>query len=74
VPVVVVMGLALHGRWGTHYDYADSPMLQQMPFGTGFTWLALFPQLVFWVSFTIIAGLLTGALTAALAGLRERKG
>ncbi|MGE5127636.1 MAG: hypothetical protein ACM3PV_15195 [Betaproteobacteria bacterium] len=70
VPVVVVMFLALRARWGTHYDYADSPMLQQMPFWTGFTWLALFPQLVFWVGFTIIAGLLAGTLTGALSPAR----
>ncbi len=74
IPVVVVMFLALHGRWGTHYDYADSPMLQQMPFWTGFFWLALFPQLVFWVGFTIIAGLLTGTLAAALPRTRGTKG
>ncbi len=64
IPVVVVMFFALQGRWGTHYDYADSPMLQQMPLWTGFTWLAFFPQLVFWVCFTIIAGVLAGTLAS----------
>lgn len=67
IPVAVVMFLALRGRWGTHYDYADSPSLQQMPFWTAFTWLALVPQLVFWVGFTIIAGLLAGTLASALS-------
>jgi hypothetical protein len=70
IPVAVVMFLALRGRWGTHYDYADSPSLQQMPFWTAFTWLALVPQLVFWVGFTIIAGLLAGTLASALSPAR----
>lgn len=74
VPVVVVMFLALQGRWGTHYDYADSPTLQQMPFWTAFTWLAFFPQLVFWIGFTIVAGLLAGALAAALSQARGGRG
>jgi hypothetical protein len=70
IPVAVVMFLALRGRWGTHYDYADSPSLQQMPFWTAFTWLALVPQLVFWVAFTVIAGLVAGTLAGALSPAR----
>jgi hypothetical protein len=65
LPVVVVMLLAMWGRWGTHYDYADAPQVQQLPFWTAFTALALVPQLVFWVAFTIAAGMAAGSLTAA---------
>jgi hypothetical protein len=67
VPVVVVMWLALHGRWGTHYDYVDSPMVRQMPFWSGFFWLAFFPQLVFWVGFTVTAGAFAGTAAALVA-------
>jgi hypothetical protein len=66
--VAVVMLVAMRGRWGTHYDYADVPRFQQMPFWSGFFWLAFFPQMVFWVSFTIVAGMLAGTLYAAVAG------
>ena len=31
--VALVMLLAMHGRWGTHYDYADMPRVQELPFG-----------------------------------------
>jgi hypothetical protein len=64
--VVVVMFLAMRGGWGTHYDYVDMPAPFQMPFWPRFLWLALFPQLVFWVAFTIVAGMLAGTVTAAL--------
>jgi hypothetical protein len=67
VPVVVVMFLALRGQWGTHYDYVDAPAVRQMPLGRAFFWLALVPQLVFWVGFTVIAGTLAGAAAALVA-------
>ena len=71
VPVAIVMLLAMHGRWGTHYDYADAPQVQQMPFWTAYAALALVPQLVFWVAFTVAAGMVTGALTAAVLGRKR---
>lgn len=70
VPVVVVMFLAMLGDWGTHYDYVGAPArLQELAFWPRFLWLAFFPQLVFWVGFTLVLGALAGALTAlALRG------
>lgn len=73
-PVVVVMFLALRGQWGTHYDYVDTPAVRQMPFVPAFLWLAFFPQLVFWVGFTVIEGALTGAAAALLVGLATARG
>lgn len=64
--VVVVMFLAMSGEWGTHYDYVGMPSEFQMPFWPRFLWLAFFPQLVFWVAFTIVAGMLAGTAVAAL--------
>jgi hypothetical protein len=64
--VVVVMFLAMRGDWGTHYDYVGMPSDFQMPFWPRFLWLAFFPQLVFWVAFTIVAGMAAGAVVAAL--------
>jgi hypothetical protein len=69
IPVAVIMFVALHGRWGTHYDYGG-----QIPpelFGFAYIWFALVPQMVFWVGFTILLGMLAGALTAALYRKRQ---
>lgn len=66
IPVVVVMFLAMRGHWGTHYDYVGMPSQFQMTFWLGFFWLAFFPQLIFWISFTILAGSLAGSITALI--------
>ena len=71
VVVAVVMLLAMHGRWGTHYDYAGVPAVQELPFATAYLLLAFVPQMVFWVAYTIVLGMVAGAVTAAL-GRRAR--
>ena len=70
VVVVLVMLLALRGRWGTHYDYGQEPDAAQLSFAFKFWWLAFFPQLVFWVGFTIALGALSGSIAYALARRR----
>jgi hypothetical protein len=65
-PVALVMLLAMRGHWGTHYDYADMPRVQELPPWTAYFALAFVPQLVFWVAYTIVLGMLGGALAAAL--------
>jgi hypothetical protein len=37
-----------------------------MPFWPRFLWLAFFPQLIFWVAFTIVAGVTSGTLAAVV--------
>ena len=64
--VALVMLLAMHGRWGTHYDYADSPGVREMPFWAAYLMLAFVPQLVFWVAYTVVLGMLAGAVVAAV--------
>jgi len=64
IPVAAIMLLAMMGRWGTHYDYVGMPPEFQMGLWRGFFWLAFFPQLVFWVLFTLVLGTLSGSLTA----------
>jgi hypothetical protein len=44
----------------------------QMPFWPGFFWLAFFPQLIFWVSYTIVLGVLSGSI--AFASVRSAGG
>ena len=66
IPVVVVMFLAMRGDWGTHYDFVGMPPQFQMSLAPRFFWLAFFPQLVFWVGFTILVGSLSGSIAAAM--------
>ena len=71
IPVVIVMFFAMRGDWGTHYDFVGMPEEFQMPLWPRFFWLAFFPQLVFWVAFTILMGSLTGSIAFALFGKRR---
>lgn len=66
VPVVIVMFFAMRGQWGTHYD-AVMPPLDQLPFGTKFLYMAVAPQLVMWVVYTMTLGALCGGIYVAIA-------
>ncbi len=70
VPVVIVMFFAMRGNWGTHYD-----ALPSFPVPGGFwsryLYLALIPQFVMWIAYTIVLGALIG--TAYLAIVRRKK-
>lgn len=66
LPVAVIMFLAMRGEWGAHYDYVGMGPAFQMPFWPRFLWLAFFPQLVFWVGFTVVAGMLFGSAAIVL--------
>jgi len=73
LPVGLVMLFAMRGNWGTHYDYVGVPFAAQLAFWPRFFWLAFFPQLVFWVGFTILMGTLAGSLAVVLL-MRPRVG
>jgi hypothetical protein len=66
LPVALVMFFAMRGNWGTHYDYVGVPFASQLSFWPRYLWLAFFPQLVFWVGFTILMGALAGGLAVSL--------
>lgn len=70
IPVVIVMFLAFQGNWDTPYDAvpADFPGMGVLP---KFLWLGFFPQLILWVAFTVLVGMLCGTLVAGIARLRE---
>lgn len=67
LPVAIIMFLAMRGGWNTHYDYKGIDFAQSLPLGERFVMLALVPQLVFWVGFTVVVGTLVGSLTALAA-------
>ncbi len=68
IPVAIIMLLAMAGNWGTHYDYVGTPFRSSMGFVAGYLWLAFFPQLIFWVSFTIVLGSFGGVIGILLTG------
>ena len=70
IPVVVIMFLAMWGGWGTHYDAVPAGF-PSMGWFSGFLWLGLFPQLIFWIGFTIVTGLLMGSIAVGLVSWRN---
>ncbi len=72
LPVAIIMFLAMRGNWGTHYDAAPSDVPAGMSLWSRYLWLGFAPQLVFWVGFTVLAGMLAGSIAAAVARLVRR--
>lgn len=70
VPVVIVMLVAILGRWGTHYDVLppDPPpnLVAMGPVGQWF-FIGFIPQMTIWIAFTVLFGTLLGAVVVALA-------
>ena len=71
IPVVIIMFFALHGHWGTHYDYLSGP--SKLDFWPRFFWFVFFEELIYWVSFTVAVGALAGSVAAAIAKRRMPK-
>jgi len=69
IPVAIIMFLAMRGTWSTHYDYGGQVPVDELWFY--YIWFGLVPQMVFWVGYTILTGMLTGTLTAAFYRHRQ---
>lgn len=65
IPVAIVMFFAMLGHWGTHYD-AVLPGMEQLPFLTKYLYLAIAPQLILWIAFTMVIGALFGGIYCAI--------
>jgi len=65
IPVAIVMFFAMLGHWGTHYDAVLAPY-DQLPFLTKYLYMAIAPQLVMWIAFTMTVGALFGGIYAAI--------
>jgi hypothetical protein len=69
VPVVIVMLFAIHGKWGTHYDFLppDAPPAL-IAMGPLELWLfgGLVPQLTVWIAYTVLVSTLLGAPVVAI--------
>lgn len=63
IPVLIVMYFSIKGNWDTHYSLGP-PGVEFPSFWSKFIQIAVLPQMIFWVAFTIVAGALAGGITA----------
>lgn len=65
IPVIIVMLIAIMNNWGTHYDAPPPNFPEMAPFAK---WVVtgLFPQLTFWMVFTVGFGTICGGIAAAV--------
>ncbi len=71
IPVLIVMYIAIRGNWGTHYDVVPPDFPAETAFWSKFMQIAFLPQMFLWIAFTIITGMVTGSIAAAI---KQRKG
>jgi hypothetical protein len=71
IPVMLVMLIAILGDWGTHYDVTPPDFSTLNPI---IKWLLIgvFPQITFWMGFTVLCGMFFGLLTAFIHGKSGR--
>jgi hypothetical protein len=67
IPVVILMYFAMRGDWKTHYDALPPELPTDLSFWTKYFQLAVVPQMVMWIAFTIIMGSLFGGIAIAVA-------
>ena len=77
LPVVIVMLLAISGKWGTHYDVLppDPPpaLLTLGPLGQWF-FIGVLPQMTIWIAQTVLLGTLFGAVLVAVLKPKKSAG
>lgn len=64
IPVVILMYFAIRGNWGTHYDVVPPTFPADTPFWPKYIKIAFVPQMILWIAFTIVTGIVTGSITA----------
>lgn len=70
IPVIIIMGLAIFGDWGTHYDAFPPPFSEMTP-TMQFLLGGVLTQLLLWVSiWTVGSGMITGLVAARLSSRR----
>jgi len=66
IPVAIVMFFAISQSWGTHYDAPPPGFPADMAFWPKYLHIALLPQMILWVMFTVLIGALFGTIVAAI--------
>lgn len=67
IPVVILMYFAMRGNWHTHYDAFPPEYPQDMAFWTKYFQFGVVPQMIMWIAFTLITGMLLGGIAIAFA-------
>ena len=65
IPVLIVMFIAIMNNWGTHYDVPPPNFPAMAPFAKWVV-IGLFPQLTFWMVFTVGIGTICGGIAVAV--------
>lgn len=67
IPVALVMLVAMLGNWRTHYDLPPPnwPEVEQWPVLAKWVAIGVLPQFTIWIAYTVVIGLLFGAIAAA---------
>jgi len=74
IPVILIMGLAIHGNWGTHYDAFPSGPLAGASRMAAFLYGGVAIQLIWWVLiWTVGSGMLTGSIALAIRSPQRKK-
>jgi hypothetical protein len=70
IPVIIIMGLAIFGNWGTHYD-AFPPSFPELSPTMSFLLGGVVTQIVFWaLVWTVGSGMLTGLIASSIRSRR----
>jgi hypothetical protein len=65
IPVIIIMGLAIYGNWGTHYDAFPAGRLAAASPAAKFLEGGVLIQLIWWVSiWTVGSGMITGMIAS----------
>lgn len=70
IPVLIIMYFSIKGNWDTHYSLGP-PGVEFPSFWSKFIQIAVLPQMIFWIAFTIVAGSLAGGITIAISRRRR---
>ena len=74
IPVIIIMGFAIYGNWGTHYDAFAGEGLANATSTVKFLQGGVMTQLVWWVIiWTIGSGMMTGLITSFIRSRRPAK-
>lgn len=72
IPVLIVMFFAISGNWGTHYDVVPPGFPADTPFWPKFLQIAFLPQMILWIGYTIITGMICGSIATAIRQKRNQ--
>jgi hypothetical protein len=74
IPVIMIMGFAIFGNWGTHYDAFAGRSLTEATPTTKFLLGGVMTQLIWWVMiWTVGSGMVTGLITSLIRKRRPEE-